>query len=313
MHLSGGRAGGLCLRVGVEPLFGAGGVDVVKLLLFLGLDVLVLLHPAGVFDVSPVGRQNHEVVDHSNNCCPRSSKRHNKQVEGHVQLSGFTHPQEILRNGANFLFLSNCHNPKLTKVQAEIRPLHQGGVSADGPQVEVHVNWQGGERRHSQPGQHEQVRQHDKPGAHTSAASGDFEIPVQIFDGTSCEEAFHHQQNAIYKERSCDAVDHILKNVNHGEDVQRVSRGPGHLEVGLQNVDSPRKRFMATAAEQGNPGVEQDCGNQGGVGNAPQAFDTALKTPCGAATETCQKSILLLALSNIFSKLQHYGKVYLHI
>lgn len=51
---------------------------------------------------------------------------------------------------------------KLTKVQAEIRPLHQGGVSADGPQVEVHVNWQGGERRHSQPGQHEQVRQHDK-------------------------------------------------------------------------------------------------------------------------------------------------------
>lgn len=82
---------------------------------------------------------------------------------------------------------------------------------------------------------------------------------------------------------------------SHGEDVQRVSRGPGHLEVGLQNVDSPRKRFMATAAEQGNPGVEQDCGNQGGVGNAPQAFDTALKTPCGAATETCQKSILLLA------------------
>lgn len=63
MHLSGGRAGGLCLRVGVEPLFGAGGVDVVKLLLFLGLDVLVLLHPAGVFDVSPVGRQNHKVVD----------------------------------------------------------------------------------------------------------------------------------------------------------------------------------------------------------------------------------------------------------
>lgn len=52
------------------------------------------------------------------------------------------------------------------------------------------------------------------PSAHTSATSGDFEIPIEIFDGPSCEEAFHHQQNAIHKERSCDAVDHILKDVN---------------------------------------------------------------------------------------------------
>lgn len=51
---------------------------------------------------------------------------------------------------------------ELTKVQAEIRSLHQGGVSADGPQVEVHVNWQRGERRDSQPGQHEKVCQHNK-------------------------------------------------------------------------------------------------------------------------------------------------------
>lgn len=37
-------------------------MDVVKFLLLLGLDVLVLLHPAGIFHVGPVGRQNHKVV-----------------------------------------------------------------------------------------------------------------------------------------------------------------------------------------------------------------------------------------------------------
>lgn len=59
-------------------------------------------------------------------------------------------------------------------------------------------------------------RQITYPGAHASAASGDFEIPIEIFDGTSCEETFHHQQNAVHKERSCDAVDHILEDVNPG-------------------------------------------------------------------------------------------------
>lgn len=38
-------------------------MDVVKLLLLLRLDVLVLLHPAGVLHVGPVGRQHHQVVD----------------------------------------------------------------------------------------------------------------------------------------------------------------------------------------------------------------------------------------------------------
>lgn len=28
-----------------------------------------------------------------------------------IYLGGFAHPQEILRDGANFLFLSNCYNP----------------------------------------------------------------------------------------------------------------------------------------------------------------------------------------------------------
>lgn len=51
------------LRVGVETLLWAGGVDVMKLLLLLRLDVLILLHPAGVFHIGPVCRQNHQVVD----------------------------------------------------------------------------------------------------------------------------------------------------------------------------------------------------------------------------------------------------------
>lgn len=59
------------------------------------------------------------------------------------------------------------------------------------------------------------------PGAHASAASGDFEIPIEIFDGASGEEAFHHEQDAVHKERSCNAVDHILEDVNPGEKRQR--------------------------------------------------------------------------------------------
>lgn len=51
---------------------------------------------------------------------------------------------------------------ELTQVEAEIGPLHEGAVPADGPQVEVHVDGQGGESRHTQPGQHEQVGQHDE-------------------------------------------------------------------------------------------------------------------------------------------------------
>lgn len=52
------------------------------------------------------------------------------------------------------------------------------------------------------------------PGTDTSAASGDFEISIEILDGTSCKKSFHHQQNAINKEGSCYSIDHIFENVN---------------------------------------------------------------------------------------------------
>lgn len=52
------------------------------------------------------------------------------------------------------------------------------------------------------------------PGTDTSATSGDFEIPIEILDGTSCKESLHHQQNAIYKECSCYTIYHILEDVN---------------------------------------------------------------------------------------------------
>lgn len=37
---------------------------------------------------------------------------------------------------------------------------------------------------------------------------------------------------------------------------------------------------MAAATEQGHAGVQQDGGDQRGVGNASQAFNTALEAPC---------------------------------
>lgn len=51
------------LCVCIEPLFGASGVNVMKLLFLLRLDVFILLHPASIFHIGPVGRQNHKVVD----------------------------------------------------------------------------------------------------------------------------------------------------------------------------------------------------------------------------------------------------------
>lgn len=52
------------------------------------------------------------------------------------------------------------------------------------------------------------------PGTDTSATSGDFEISIEILDGTSCKESLHHQQNAIYKECSCYTIYHIFEDVN---------------------------------------------------------------------------------------------------
>ena len=44
----------MCLCVGIETFFGACRVDVMQLLLLLRLDVLILLHPAGVLQIAPV-------------------------------------------------------------------------------------------------------------------------------------------------------------------------------------------------------------------------------------------------------------------
>lgn len=50
----------------------------------------------------------------------------------------------------------------LARVQAERGALQRGAVLAEVPDVEVDEDGQGGEGSHSQPGQHEDVRQHDE-------------------------------------------------------------------------------------------------------------------------------------------------------
>lgn len=50
----------------------------------------------------------------------------------------------------------------LAKIQAEVSSIHHGGVSANGPQIEVHVNRQRSESCNSKPGQHKDVCQHNK-------------------------------------------------------------------------------------------------------------------------------------------------------
>lgn len=50
----------------------------------------------------------------------------------------------------------------LAWVQAERGPVQHCSVLANIPDVEVYEDGQGGESRHSEPGQHEDVRQHDE-------------------------------------------------------------------------------------------------------------------------------------------------------
>lgn len=50
----------------------------------------------------------------------------------------------------------------LAWVQAECGPLQHGSILANIPDVEVYKDWEGGESSHSEPGQHEDVCQHDE-------------------------------------------------------------------------------------------------------------------------------------------------------
>lgn len=48
----------------------------------------------------------------------------------------------------------------------------------------------------------------------------------------------------------------------------------------FQDGDSASERHVAAAAEEGHTREAQDGGHQGGVGDATQAFDAALKATC---------------------------------
>lgn len=58
---------------------------------------------------------------------------------------------------------------KLTQVQAEVGSLHQAGVLAHGPDVEVHEDRQASEGRHSEPHQEEEVSQEHQLQTQTGA------------------------------------------------------------------------------------------------------------------------------------------------
>lgn len=61
-----------------------------------------------------------------------------------------------------FIFSAVHSHTILAKIQAEISSIHYGGVSANGPQIEVHVNRQRCKSCNSKPGQHKDVCQHNK-------------------------------------------------------------------------------------------------------------------------------------------------------
>lgn len=64
---------------------------------------------------------------------------------------------------------------------------------------------------------------------------------------------------------------------SHGKDVQGFDWWSDHFEIVLQDGDGARESLVATAAEERHAGIEQDGGDERGVGNPTQAFNTALR------------------------------------
>lgn len=52
------------------------------------------------------------------------------------------------------------------------------------------------------------------PCTDAASAGGDLEVPIQVLNGSTGEEAFHHQKNTIDEECWGNAIDHILDDVN---------------------------------------------------------------------------------------------------
>lgn len=77
---------------------------------------------------------------------------------------------------------------------------------------------------------------------------------------------------------------------SHGKDVQGFDCSD-HLEIVLQDGDGARESLMPAAAEERHASVEQDGGNERGVGNPTQAFNTALRAPCSDTKEYILKSL----------------------
>lgn len=55
------------------------------------------------------------------------------------------------------------------------------------------------------------------PGTDATATCGYLEVSIQVFDGSTGEEALHHQQDAINEEGRSNAIDHVLDDVDPAE------------------------------------------------------------------------------------------------
>lgn len=58
------------------------------------------------------------------------------------------------------------------------------------------------------------MRRETYPSTDATSAGGDFEVTIQVFDGTTGEESLDHQQDTVHEEGRGDAVDHVLDDIN---------------------------------------------------------------------------------------------------
>lgn len=82
-----------------------------------------------------------------------------------------------------------------------------------------------------------------------------------------------------------------VSRYSHGKDVQAVTCYSDHFEIVLQDGDGARESLMAAAAEERHTGIQQDGGDEGGVGNPTQAFNTALRAAWSKKKKTTEEYI----------------------
>lgn len=199
---------------------------------------------------------------------------------GQVELTGVTN----LSQGGSASFswrgiignntvLPDIHTDGVRRGDVSIGRFHG---STGIPHVKEEENRDRREAKDCEEGQEEDVGQEHEEGGDAASTDGGLEVTLQLLlDGAGGVKALSQQDDCVDKEEGANAIDDVLKNLNHHSEGGVVARYPG--EVILQHGMSPSQRYVATSAEQSHAYEAEDGGHQRGIGHPAQTLDAALE------------------------------------